>query len=241
MQGARMESVTRVATLALEAAEGTWTYAANHREVIDAHWAMALKSNPHFFNGTVLLLKELHRDGNHVAASFLPTAFKNFLYWRDEGFPAEARLRDGFGSALIRSAEGCVVLGRQRAGHINAGLAYLPGGFIDERDVGAGGTIDIGASIARELREETGLGPDALRAEAGYLVTEVAAHVSFAVVYRSQLSARELEQRIAAHIAAETDPELAGTVVLQGPGDMEGLAMPHYARVLLASPLAWAD
>lgn len=234
------ESVTRVASLDLRADQGTWTYAANHHEVIDAHWSMALKANPQFFNGTVLLLKEMTRTGDRIAAAFLPTEFKNFLYWRDEGFPAEANLRDGFGSALIRSAEGYVVLGRQREGHINAGLAYLPGGFIDNRDVGTDGAIDIRASIARELLEETGLDPDELGAEAGYLVTEVAAHVSFAVVYRSSLPARVIEQRIAAHIAAEREPELAGTAVVKHPGDMKGLAMPHYARVLLSSPLAWA-
>ncbi|MEQ1719186.1 MAG: NUDIX hydrolase, partial [Hyphomicrobium sp.] len=132
-----------------------------------------------------------------------------------------------------------VVLGRQHAGHINAGLAYLPGGFIDGRDVAASGEIDIRASIARELAEETGLGPAEIMPDPGFLLTEVAAHVSFAVTYRSHFTADALAARIRAHIAADPDPELSDVVIVKGPDDIAHLAMPHYARVLVASPLVW--
>lgn len=218
---------------------GTWTYAANHREVIDAHWAMALKANPNFFNGTIHLLTRITAEGGHVDATLIPTEFKNFLYWRDEGFPAEARVQDGFGSALIRSREGHVILGRQRPGNINEGLAYLPGGFIDQRDVTSEGMIDLRGSIAREVAEETGLSAAELRAEPGYLVAEVFPHVSFAVLFTSALPAQDLVDRIRAHIAADPEPELAEPVVVRSPADLQGKAVTHYARVLLSSPLAW--
>lgn len=217
----------------------TWTYAANHRDVIDVHWKMALAANPNFFNGTIHVLGRMHVEDGHFDATLIPTEFKNFLYWRDEGFPLEARVKDAFGSALIHSREGYIILGRQRPGNINEGQAYLPGGFIDQRDVSAAGTVDLRASVAREVAEETGLGPNELAAGAGFIVTDVHPHVSFAVPYTSHLSADELVARIRAHIAAEADPELAEPVVLKSPADIEGRSVTHYARALLSSPLPW--
>ena len=232
--------VMRTASLTLKVdRDAVWTYAANHSEVIDAHWKMALAANPRFFNGIVHVLKALTFEGDHIAGTVLPTGFKNFLYWRDEGFPAEARVQDVFGSALIRSREGHVILGRQRPGNINEGQAYLPGGFIDPRDVTPQNTIDVRASVAREVAEETGLDDSVLTASTGFVVTHAPPHVSFAVPYTSSMSAAELCERIKAHIAAEADPELAEPVVLTSPADMEGRAVTHYARILLSSPLAW--
>lgn len=230
----------RAASLMLKVdRDAVWTYAANHSEVIAAHWKMAVAANPSFFNGTVHVLKGLAFEGDHIAGTVLPTEFKNFLYWRDEGFPAEARVQDVFGSALIRSREGHVILGRQRPGNINEGQAYLPGGFIDPRDVTPQNTIDVAASVAREVAEETGLDGSVLTAATGFVVAHVPPHVSFAVPYTSRLSSAELSERIKAHIAAETDPELAEPVVLTCPADMEGRAVTHYARILLSSPIAW--
>lgn len=232
--------VTRVRSLSLKVDAGAvWTYAVNHRDVIEVHWKMALAANPSFFNGIVHVLKSLAFESDHIEGTVMPAEFKNFLYWRDEGFPAEARVLDVFGSALIRSREGHVILGRQMPGNINEGLAYLPGGFIDPRDVTAENTIDVRASVAREVTEETGLDSSVLTAEPGFLVTYSPPHVSFAVPYHSPLSSAELFERIRAHIAAQTEPELAEPVVLTGPADMEGRAVTHYARTLLSSPLAW--
>ncbi|MEZ5899422.1 MAG: NUDIX hydrolase [Hyphomicrobiaceae bacterium] len=235
-----VESVVRIESLNAHLVSGTWRYAHNHREVIADHWRMACAANPNFFNGVVHVLNGLHIEDGHATADFLATEFKDYLYWRDEGYPDEAQVRDGFGSALIRSREGYVILGRQMPGNINEGLAYLPGGFIDARDVSEDHQIDVRGSVARELAEETGLDASAVTPQHGFLVTQVAAHVSFAVPYVSPLGADDLVQRVHAHIAAESNPELAEVVVLKSPADMEGLAMAHYARVLLASSFAWS-
>ena len=235
------DRVRRMQSLDLAVDDARWSYAENHREAIDAHWKIATAFNSNFFNGTIHVVTHLATEGANAKARFMATEFKNFLYWRDEGFPAEANVRDGFGSALIRSKEGHVILGRQRPGNINEGLAYLPGGFIDTRDVDAKGRIDIFASVARELREETGLSEADLVQGEGILLVEAGAHVSLAVPYVSSLGSAELAERIAAFIAADPDPELAQAVVIEGPGGIEGLPMPHYARVLLNSPLAWRD
>ena len=226
----RVESVEHVT---LNTGPGRWAYGENHRDAIARHWQLATAANPAFFNGVIHLVEGLVVTPGQVRARLLRTDFQSYLYWRDEGFPRSAGVFDGFGSALIRSVEGHVLLGRQRPGNVNAGLAYLPGGFIDARDAGEDGAVDIAASIAREVQEETGLCAGDLAAEPGFLVTRAGPHVSFARPYRSALGAEALAARIARHIAADPEPELADIVIIRRKADMDGLAMPHFARVLL--------
>jgi 8-oxo-dGTP pyrophosphatase MutT (NUDIX family) len=217
----------------LQVVDGAWDYALQNGHAIESHWLKASAANPGYFNGVVHLIAHLEIDEGSVRAELIRTNFKSFLYWRDAGFPDDAAVLDGFGSALLRSHEGHVLLGRQQPGNINAGLSYLPGGFIDARDVDPNGMIDIKASIARELLEETGLGLGDFEAEPGYIVTRSGRQVSFAAGFRSPLTADRLMSKIHDHLAAEADPELASMVIVRSEGDMRGLAMPPYARLLL--------
>lgn len=239
VDGGSVDRVTPIKTARLISGSGAWAYAEDRKSAIADHWRAARVANPNYFNGTIHVLTRLEVAQGLAEASLMPTDFMNFLYWRDGGYPCEAQVRDGFGSALIRSAEGYVLLGRQRPGNINEGLAYLPGGFIDMRDVCTDGTIDIRASVARELAEETGLGANDVFAEPGFILVEAAAHVSFVVSYNSEEPADDLKRKIETHIASEIDPELAEIVIVTSPADLRNLAMPRYARVLLASPLVW--
>jgi 8-oxo-dGTP pyrophosphatase MutT (NUDIX family) len=232
------DRVDMVAAAVLTVADRPWPYAVAHREAIARHWRLATAANPGFFNGVIHLTETLEIVDGQAVARLVKTDFQSYLYWRDEGFPKAAGMRDGFGSALIRSAEGHMLLGRQRPGNINAGLAYLPGGFIDARDVGPDRTVDLSASVAREVLEETGLGPGELLAEPGFVVTRAGAHVSFAVPYRSMLTSQALAAKIARFIEAEPNPELSDIVIVKGPADLDGLAMPHFARVLLTELLS---
>jgi 8-oxo-dGTP pyrophosphatase MutT (NUDIX family) len=233
-------TVARVNRCELRAGVGVWNFATANSAAIDTAWQAALAENPGFFNGVVHLIDGLQLEPGSLRARLLRTGFKSYLYWRKAGFP-ETGVLDGFGSALIRSGDGAILLGRQRAGNVNGGLAYLPGGFIDGRDVDAEGRIDIAASIARELEEETGLTGVSLAAQSGFLVTQTAAHVSIAVTYQSSMDADALKSRIMEHIAADPASELAEIVVVRRAEDIEGLAMPEYARVLVTWLLAGHD
>lgn len=237
-------SVTRIATLRLVLGPETWAYARHNSKAIEKHWQETIAGNPVYFNGAVHMIDRIEFRDAHCEARLLATDFKSFLFWRDMGFPEEGGVLDGFGSALIKSSDGRILLGRQREGNINAGLAYLPGGFIDDRDIGPDGSVNIAESIARELREETGLdagnhpGAD-LCPLSGFLVTCARSHVSFAIVYESTLDARALAGKVSAHIASEAEPELAEMVAISSADKTDALAMPPYARLLIASPLAW--
>ena len=228
------DTVFKVAEVSLQSVDRHWDYARAHGKVIEDHWQHASAANPGYFNGVIHLIDRLEIGRQHVRAELIKTDFKSFLFWRDAGFPAEGCVFDGFGSALIRSREGHILLGRQRPGNINAGLSYLPGGFIDARDAGADGVITIKSSIMREVLEETGLGLADVAIVPGFIVTRTGAQVSIAVEFRSNLSSQQLTAKIHGFLASEVDPELEAMVVVRGLGDMDGIAMAPYARLLLS-------
>lgn len=193
--------------------EARWTYALDSAAVIDAHWQAAREANPKLFNGPVLMMHAAQVRGGVLVGRFLRTDFKSFLYWRDQGSPPAAGVIDAFGSALVWSGDGRLMFARQSEGHINSGLLYMPGGFIDARDVRDDGRVDIVGSVARELMEETGLGAVDLERIAGFSVTvNGACQLSIGVPYRSGLPADALRARVLAFIAGEDDPELADVV-----------------------------
>ena len=232
--GSSEGSVLKVETVALNMAEREWDYARSHADQIDEHWLRSSAANPGYFNGVIHLIDRLEVRGQQIRAELIKTDFKSFLFWRDAGFPTEAGVLDGFGSALIRSREGHILLGRQRAGNINAGLSYLPGGFIDARDVGPNGAINIKASIAREVFEETGLGETDVETMPGFIVTQTGRQVSFAAAFQSPLASHQLLSKIGSHLGKDPDSELEAMLVVRGAYDLQGLAMPPYARVLLS-------
>ena len=144
----------RVARCELELSAEPWSYAERHRDAIAAHWVRARAERPKMFDGPVHVLIAHALLADTFTGTFARTDFKSYLHWRAHGAPGPTR--DGFGSSLIRSSDGCVLLGLQSAGHLNAGFAYPPSGLIEPTDTEAG-RVDIDGNIARELEEETGL------------------------------------------------------------------------------------
>lgn len=230
----RLAGVHRAERCDLSVSASAWDFAQDNRAAIDAHWARRKAESPGFFNGTIFLLEAFELAGPVFRGRFLKTEFKSYLYWREAGFP-DAGVHDAFGSALIRSSDGRVILGRQRPGNINSGLAYLPGGFIDARDVTAQGSIRIDDSILREVAEETGLAAAELTRLPGYYLTFAGPLISMAAELRASLPSDALVARIAAHIGQDPQSELTEAVPIGSVMDMQGVEMPDYARILLDS------
>jgi hypothetical protein len=218
----------------LRVTDGTWAFADRHRSDIEANWARRVRETPGFFNGAVFLITRYAVSADGIlSARFIRSDFKSFLYWRDTGWPDDS-VMDGFGSALILSADGRVLLGRQSDGNLNSGFCYPPSGFIDARDVGPDGVIDIEGSVAREVAEETGLAAPALSRSDGYVVTIAGPAMSIAVPLLSPLPGDALIQEAGRHISSHEASELADLICV-APGDAIGLPMLDYARALLAN------
>ncbi len=213
-----------------------WPFAGEKAREIDTHWGRRSRENAAFFNGRIHLLHASALEAGVFKGQLLRTDFKSYLYWRETGF-ADVSVQDAFGSALLRSSEGYVLLGRQREGHINSGLAYLPGGFIDDRDVGPDGRVDIDGSIRREVAEETGLDVGTAQRRPGYWLTRAGVLVSFAAEFRFQDPAEALLAHIEAHLAEDAESELTEVVLVRSAADLDGLAVPDYARALVCHVL----
>ena len=230
------ETVSLVSDCDLRIADEPWPFARQHGSDIERAWSERIASNPAFFNGTVHLLRAgaiEDRPSGHVFAGHMwASDFKSFVHWRGLGYPP-AEAFDCFGSAIIRSVEGHILLGRQRDG-INAGLTYLPGGFIDHRDVAADGRIDIVGNVMRELQEETGLDPATLESVPGYLVTRAGPLVSVGVMVSSRMAADDLHQTILSTLANDPEPELADIVVVREPADLKPQRVPRYTALVVA-------
>lgn len=229
--------VSFVEDCCLTVSDGAWVFALQNAQAIDAHWQHRTAKNPSYFNGTIYMLAEHTIAGGVFSGTLLPVEFKAFLYWKENG-QADTTVCDVFGSALIRSGDGAILLGRQRAGNLNAGLVYLPGGFIDPRDADAEGRVDIRASVLREVEEETGLLARTLAVSDGYLITTVGRQVSIAVELIGDGDAARMMAFMRDAVAHEAAPELEEIVAVRTLADLDPLPMPNYAQVLLGHVLA---
>lgn len=215
----------------------SWSFAAENEDAISAHWQAAVRDNPKFFDGVVLLTAGYRVAQDVLEVELFETRFRNFLYWRHHGF-VDAAAIDAFGSGVIRAADGGILLVRQHPGNINEGLYYFPGGFIDRRDVATGGHVDIAASISREVHEELGIDASELGREDGYLVTRAGPHLSIAAIFQSRLDGGELLSRISAFLAQEREPEIAEARLVESAGGLDGLRLAPYCAGLLGKLLA---
>lgn len=213
-----------------------WSFAEIERARIDRHWRQVAADKPSLWNGRVLMCAEVRQEGPCLWARFVETDFASMVAWRDWGWP-DRTVCNCFGSAVIRSRDGALIYGRMGANTLNSGFVYPPGGSLEPRDVLTDGRVDVLASIARELREETGL--DAASAEAPQLFAVFdGARLSVAQVLGFEASALELAEAIERHRATETSPELDGTVILRSVSQIDA-TMPGYAariaRLLLTA------
>jgi 8-oxo-dGTP pyrophosphatase MutT (NUDIX family) len=220
----------RIRHCALSLSTEPWSFAERHRDAIAAYWRRVRAERPKMFDGTVHVLTAHALHDGLLTGTFARTDFKSFLYWREHG--SQGPTRDGFGSSLVRSSDGCVLLGRQSEGHLNAGLAYPPSGLIDSSDTTAG-RVDIDASIARELEEETGLTRADLERRPGYITTSIGPIVSIAIEWQSALPANALRERILAHVERQPEPELGDVVIVRSPADIDNPIIMPYAKAKL--------
>jgi 8-oxo-dGTP pyrophosphatase MutT (NUDIX family) len=225
----------RVSRVHLAVVDDGWPAAENASRAIAAHWERRSAENAGLFDGTIFMMRRFALDEDCLRGEFLQSSFAAFLAWRERVFE-DREMRDSFGVAVIRAADGAVVLGRQRGGQLNSGLAYPPAGFIDPEDV-RGGMIDIDNSIAREVLEETGLDVSEFARHPGYLVTSCGAIMAIAIEWRAPLGGVDLLHRVQGYIGSVAEAELARVLLARRQADLEHLPMPDYARALVMSLL----
>ena len=224
--------VTAVRDVRLSVSPEPWSYALGHAEAIEMHWCRRRAENPGFFNGRVLVLREGRIAGGVLHGVCGVVDFAAFLHWREHGY-RDASVHDAFGSALILSSDGALMLARQSAGNLNAGLVYPPGGFIDPRDVAADGTIDIDGSIRREIAEETGLAVADLVRAAGFLISSNGPQTAIAAVFRAPVDATTLQAMMLSGSQADPERELIEMVAVRSAAEAADHPLPAWTAALV--------
>jgi 8-oxo-dGTP pyrophosphatase MutT (NUDIX family) len=223
-------SIVRIERQELTFAPKPWAFAIERRAEIDAFFAKLQREKPALWNGRVLLMHRHALGDGVLRGDYLETDYASFSAWCAWGKPA-AGVRDCFGAAAIIAADGAFLLGRMGAHTFNAGQIYFPCGTPDRSDL-VGATVDLAASVRRELKEETGLDATEFVAQPGWTsLADGALLVQFKVFHSSQ-RAEALRVRILERLARQKQPEFSDICIVRKAADFDP-AMPRYVTAFM--------
>lgn len=223
--------ITQLAAVTARFVTYDWAFPRENADAIAAHWQTRIARAPGMFDGTVLLCCDHAVADRAARLDLFATRYATFTYYRDTRH-ADARIANAFAAIVPWTSDGAVLLGEMGARTANAGQLYFPCGTPDPDDI-QGARVDLAGSAARELAEETGLAlPD--EAETDWVLLEGEGQLAFLRPVRFPETAARLVARIADHLGAEAEPELAGMHVVRGRDDIDAARMPGFVRAYLA-------
>jgi 8-oxo-dGTP pyrophosphatase MutT (NUDIX family) len=219
--------------LRLDSGEHPWVEA--ERAAIAASWAREEIERPWLFNGTVLLHRGLRLEDGLISGVSHRAPYAALLHL--VGAWPQADVWHLFGSAIILSCDGAMLLVRMAGKTANPGKVYAAAGSLDESDI-RGGLIDVDGSIHREAREETGIDLSAAQAENQLLCWRRGGLVAVFRRFLIAETADVIAGRMRAHAQEAPDQEVADIVVVRRPGEA-GDAAPPYMRALIEHHFAF--
>ncbi|WP_417419394.1 NUDIX domain-containing protein [Hoeflea sp.] len=213
--------------LAVDPAEHPWQR--TEQGAIEAHWAREQVERPWLFNGTVMIHRGLMLEGREIRGVSHRAPYAALLHWVKT--QPEADAWHLFGSAVILSADGAMMLIRMAAKTANPGKVYAPAGSLDESDI-KGGMVDVEGSIHREAREETGLDLSQAVAERRLLCWRQGRRVAVFRRFRLDETADVLAARMREHIRTDPEQEIEDVVVVRAAQDA-GPTTPAYMQAMI--------
>tara|TARA_R110002020_G_scaffold48286_1_gene137612 strand:- start:11265 stop:12011 length:747 start_codon:yes stop_codon:yes gene_type:complete len=221
--------------LGLDEADHPWRLA-EHAAIV-AHWAREQVERPWLFNGTVMLHRGLRIDGGGLAGTSHRAPYAALLHMIQSR--PQADVWHLFGSAVMLSSDGAMLLIRMAAKTANAGRVYAPAGSLDESDI-SGGRVDVDGSILREAKEETGLDLSGMAAENRLLCWRDGGLVAVFRRFLIDEPAVVLADRIGDHIRTDPQQEIDDVVIVRKPGDA-GPTVTPYMQALIGFHFAAPD
>ena len=140
---------------------------------------------------------------------------------------------NSFGMGALRGSDGGFVLGEMAADTANAGRIYFPSGTPDLNDID-NGRVDIAASVAREVEEETGLTPSDYTTDGVWHCVAHGPIVAMIRILDMPMPAHDIRQRIANNLATQIKPELSAVHIVRGLPDITS-AMPSFVAAFIAA------
>lgn len=215
-----------------------WAFARENSTAIDEFWASETALKPKMFDGRVLLQHRAHVENGVFHAQYFETGYKPFLAWQRMGYPGQP-MRNGFAMAALRARGGAFLLGEMGAHTANAGKVYFAAGTPDLDDVLPDGTVDLAASVMRELQEETGLCAHEVEPGQDWMAVIDAVRVAFMRPVAIDLDAEAARALMLGRMALQAEPELADIVMIRDAGDILANAtrLPRFMQRYLAHML----
>lgn len=129
------------------------------QEEIERYWARARGANPALKRGVVLSVAGARREPQRLVLETAVTDYAHFLATRDDRIEREHACRPLHVAALVRSADGQLLIGEMAAHTAWPGRLTLIAGGVDVAHVRAG-VVDADRSLHAELVEELGIDAD---------------------------------------------------------------------------------
>ncbi len=206
-----------------------WLWPQQNRAFVEENWARRKASAALMFNGRVLLLQGLDFEGDVCRNTYFEVDYADFLAWIDAGYPDPA-IANGFAMGALRGSDGAFICGVMVEGTANAGRIYFPAGTPDLHDLEPDGSVDLAASLTRELAEETGLSEGDYHVDDEWIVVRRWPTIALMRMVTLSVTAEEGAARIRANIAAQPKPELQGVRIVRGTEDIDPERMPLFLQ-----------
>ena len=211
----------------LDDAEHPWVV--SERAAIEAHWAREQVERPYLFNGTILMHRGLRLTDGLITGTSHRVPYAALLHlvrtW------PEADVFHLFGSPVILSSDGAMLLIRMGANTANPGRVYAPAGSLDLSDI-TGTQVDLDGGIYREAMEETGLDLSLHEPENRMFCWRRRGLVALFRRFACTETADRLAARMRAHIATAPEQEIEDVVIVRRPEDA-GPTVPPYMQAMI--------
>jgi 8-oxo-dGTP pyrophosphatase MutT (NUDIX family) len=207
-----VRTVFPIAGVDLKVLPGAHPFHSGNGEAIAENWVRETAANPHLFDGRMIFQNRLMLSDKGLAGEGHVIPFSTFMHWRRQ--PERQGGIHLFAYAVIETNDGALVAIRMGAHTANPGQVYFAAGSLEPEDV-SDGRCDIEHNMRREVLEETGLDLRDAQAGEGYFATYNRRTVTLLRLFRFDLTADQMVEKIHAHMLVADDKEISGAVVIR--------------------------
>ncbi|NNH56266.1 NUDIX hydrolase [Rhizobium laguerreae] len=205
-------TVFPIAGVDLRILPGPHPFAVAEQAAIRENWARETAANPALFDGRMVFQQRLSLSENGIAGEGHVIPFSAFMWWRRQ--PQRQGGIHIFAYPVLETSDGALVAIRMGAHTANPGQVYFAAGSLEPEDI-VDGRCDIEANMRREVHEETGLDLNRSVAGHGLFASHSNRTVTLLRLFRFDMTADEMVERIESHMLVAEDKEIAGAAAIR--------------------------
>ncbi|NKL83227.1 NUDIX hydrolase [Rhizobium leguminosarum] len=205
-------TVFPIAGVDLRILPGPHPFVAAEEAAIRENWVRETAANPALFDGRMVFQRQISLGEDGIAGEGHVIPFSAFMWWR-----RQLRREGGihiFAYPVLETSDGALVAIRMGAHTANPGQVYFAAGSLEPEDI-VDGRCDIEVNMRREVHEETGLDLAHSVAGQGLFASHSNRTVTLLRLFRFDMTADEMVERIESHMLVAEDQEIAGAVAIR--------------------------